>query len=184
MFTMTEEREIHPFCSQLLEQLLSSPANLPAFAAVQVVALKPARIGNPLLIQGPKGSGKTRLLHYFHRELRRCHPTARIFPLPAAAFFEPGGELLKVWKQALLNEPPSGVWAVLIDGIEVLDNQREAFEFLARFVAYCIQAGGQVVLTGSLDELDVNEATDRIQLSCSRMLRVDLGVDSGSMVKN
>jgi chromosomal replication initiator protein len=90
-----------------------------ALAAVVAVAEQDEGAGDPLLIYGPIGSGKSHLLHAIAQRLRSRRPDTRILHLSAHAFASRFIDAIRLDELPLFRQSLAALNALLIDDLYV-----------------------------------------------------------------
>jgi chromosomal replication initiator protein len=130
-----------------LAEFVVGPCNRVAFAASQSVVEAPGQSGNPLVVHGPVGTGKTHLLEGIYAGLRKSCPDWRVTFITAEDFTNRFVQAMRHSKLAGFRHHFRDVDALLVDDLHFLAGKRATQEeFLHTFDA--LQAEGrQIVVT-------------------------------------
>jgi chromosomal replication initiator protein len=149
-----------------LTEFVVGPCNRVAHAAAVSVVEAPGQGGNPLVLHGPVGTGKTHLLEGIYAGLRRQHPDWRICYVTAEDFTNRFVQGLRLGKLMGFRKHFRECEVLLLDDLYFLARKTATYEeFLHTFDALHA-TGKQVVVTCDChprlsDELTA-ELTDRL----------------------
>ncbi|HKB38453.1 MAG TPA: chromosomal replication initiator protein DnaA, partial [Gemmataceae bacterium] len=130
-----------------LEEFVVGPCNRVAHASALSVIEMPGEGGNPLVLHGPVGTGKTHLLEGVYAGLRRGRPEWRVVFVTAEDFTNRFVQAMRLAKLAGFRKHFRECDALLVDDLNFLATKKATQEeFLHTFDA--LQADGkQVVVT-------------------------------------
>jgi chromosomal replication initiator protein len=130
-----------------LHDFVVGPCNRVAHASAQSVVENPAQEGNPLVLHGPVGTGKTHLLEGIYAGLRKKHPEWRVCFTTSEQFTNRFLQAMHGGKLTAFRHHFRDCDALLIDDVHFLAKKKATQEeFLHTFDA--LQAAGrQVVMT-------------------------------------
>lgn len=130
-----------------LAEFVVGSCNRVAFAASQSVVEAPGQGGNPLVLHGPVGTGKTHLLEGVYAGLRKTCPEWRVAFVTAEDFTNRFVQAMRHGKLAGFRKHFREVDALLVDDLHFLAGKRATQEeFLHTFDA--LQSDGkQIVVT-------------------------------------
>src|SRR5438067_1326806 len=130
-----------------LEEFVVGACNRVAHASALSVVEMPGEGGNPLVLHGPVGTGKTHLLEGVYAGLRRGHPDWRVLYVTAEDFTNRFVQAMRLGKLAGFRKHFRECDALLVDDLHFLATKKATQEeFLHTFDA--LQADGkQVVVT-------------------------------------
>jgi len=130
-----------------LEEFVVGPCNRVAHASALSVIEMPGEGGNPLVLHGPVGTGKTHLLEGVYAGLRRGRPDWRVVFVTAEDFTNRFVQAMRLAKLAGFRKHFRECDALLVDDLNFLATKKATQEeFLHTFDA--LQADGkQVVVT-------------------------------------
>ena len=149
-----------------LADFVVGPSNRVAHASAVHMAEAPGQGGNPLVLHGPTGTGKTHLLEGVYVGLRKANPTWRVCFTTAEEFTNRFVQAMRLGKLAAFRRHFRECDALLIDDLQFLARKRATQEeFLHTFDAL-MPAGRPLVATCDChprltDEL-APELTDRL----------------------
>lgn len=130
-----------------LSDFVVGPCNRVAHAAALAVVEAPGEAGNPLVVYGPVGTGKTHLLEGIYAGLRRGRPDFRVLYVTAEDFTNRFLQAMRFNKLSGLRRQFRDCDALLVDDVHFLaGKQATLVEFLHTLDAL-LADGGQVVLT-------------------------------------
>jgi chromosomal replication initiator protein len=130
-----------------LEEFVVGACNRVAHASALSIVEMPGECGNPLVLHGPVGTGKTHLLEGVYAGLRRGHPEWRVLFVTAEDFTNRFVQAMRLAKLAGFRKHFRECDALLVDDLNFLATKKATQEeFLHTFDA--LQADGkQVVVT-------------------------------------
>ncbi len=134
-----------------------------AIAAFDEVIAAPGVRYNPLLLQGPAGSGKTHLAHALGNAMREAYPGKKVACLSASAFVD---ELI-----AAMQEGGVERWRIrfrhadvfILDDVQHLAEKERTQEELFHLFNHLYERGCQIVLTSDRPTRDVQGLVDRLR---------------------
>jgi chromosomal replication initiator protein len=130
-----------------LEDFVVGPCNRVAHASALSVVEAPAKGGNPLVLCGPVGTGKTHLLEGTYIGLRKGHPDWSVCFTTCEEFTNRFVQAMRLGKVGAFRHHFRDCDALLIDDLHFLASKRATQEeFLHTFDAL-LSAGRQVVAT-------------------------------------
>lgn len=119
-----------------LNEFVVGTCNRVAFSAAQMVIDEPGQAGNPVVIHGPVGVGKTHLLEGVYSGLRRKHPDLRPCFVTAEDFTARAVQAMRFGKMAAFRSRFREASALIIDDLHILAKKTATQEeFLYTFDA-------------------------------------------------
>lgn len=123
------------------------PCNRVAHAAALGVVERPGQEGNPLVLHGPAGTGKTHLLEGIYAGLRKSHPAWRVVFLSAEEFTNRFVQAMRLGKLSSFRRHFREADALLVDDLHFLATKRATQEEFIHTLDVLAAEGRPVIVT-------------------------------------
>jgi chromosomal replication initiator protein len=130
-----------------LSDFVVGPCNRVAHASAVSVVEAPAENGNPLVLHGPVGTGKTHLLEGIYAGLRRAHPHWRVRFITSEEFTNRFLQAMRAGKLSSFRNHYRECDALLIDDLHFLATKRATQEEFLHTFDVIHSSGRQLVVT-------------------------------------
>jgi chromosomal replication initiator protein len=149
-----------------LNDFVVGACNRVAHASALSVVEEPGQGGNPLVLHGPVGTGKTHLLEGIYVGFRKRHPDWRVLFITSEDFTNRFVQAMRLGKLSAFRHHFRECDALLIDDLQFLATKRATQEEFLHTFDVLQSAGGQLVITcdghPKLAEELTPELTDRL----------------------
>ena len=149
-----------------LDDFVSCAGNLLATTAAREVCQRPGTVGNPVILYGGVGVGKTHLLEGIAREFKRCHPKARTLFLTSEAFTNYFTTALRNRSTPGFRQRFRGVDLLLLDDFDFFNGKKGVAEELLHTFRQLESQGKQIVLTADRHPHLLTKLSDELVSRC------------------
>ena len=162
------------YAGYTFEKFIVGNSNKFAHAAALAVANNPARLYNPLFINGGSGLGKTHLLFAIANSLRKKHPSYRIVYIKSEDFMNEMVEAVKTSGFTDFRAKYRQADLLLMDDVQFLSGRQSLQEEFFHTFESLFQANKQIVLTSDRPPKEIATLSERLQTRFESGLLADV----------
>lgn len=144
------------------EQFVIGPSNRFAHAAAMAISESPAKIYNPLFLQGGVGLGKTHLMQAIGHRIREKFPQAKCLYLSSEHFTNQLISAIQNRSMAAFRERFRSVDVLLVDDIQFIGGKEATQEAFFHTFNTLYDAHKQIVLSGDRGPKDLHGVEERL----------------------